>query len=509
MEPEIKDTIAELSSDPVDCIENIDTQAATDRAYIAEAIDRDCIEDVLKAGVKESDLVDQWAKAVLRVSAEIQKQNGGVANLELSSVKSLDLYRHSTNGTPLNDNEFAALTRVFKKELSERFKTAQIAKAKGLLEKGDVEGASKAMESAKASSVETGELNTWESLGGANIASDGKLKSLKEQVKEAAYVLAGMALIGQLTLLATRYNMGKTLLTLWLLVQSIKNKQIEPSNLMYINFDDSFEGSITKAEIALQYGFQMVVPGVEGALDAGQIVDAMEYMGKNGQAHGKIVVLDTLKKFTDPMSKTEARSFTSKMRTFGQGGGTLIALSHVNKHKDGEGRSVLEGVGDYASDFDCVYIGDFDTPPDEPKRQVTFRNEKLRGPVKQKVSFTYNASEGANWNERFDSVQMLGASQAQANITALLAHDQRKEDEAIIAYIVGQLTECGPQTYRALILNNLGGDTGSRGQRQKVLERYGPRAAVPELQLWGESRGQKGGTNYYLIEPHEEDEIEV
>lgn len=343
----------------------------------------------------------------------------------------------------------------------------------------------------------------WGALKAGSISDEEKLKRRKEESKGAVFVLAGMALVGQLTVLFTRYNLGKTLLTIWMLCQSIKAGRIKGDDLIYINFDDSFDGATTKGEIALEHGFAMVVPG-DGALGPEQILSAIEYMGEHGAAQGKVIVLDTLKKFVDTMGKSEAREFNSKMRKFAQAGGTIVALAHTNKNKDNDNKSVAEGVGDFASDFDCVYIGDFDTPLDEPNRQVTFRNDKLRGPVRQKVSFTYDAGEGTDWIQKFNSVKMLGNNEAEQNVAALLANEQRKADQPIIDYIVSQLRDLGPQSKTALIENNLNTGTGSKAERRDVIERYGPRATIPALQLWGESKNKAKGWSCYLLEEGEQ-----
>jgi hypothetical protein len=343
----------------------------------------------------------------------------------------------------------------------------------------------------------------WSLLEAQSITSEDKLKEREESAKDAVFVMASIALLGQITIIFMRYNGGKTLLALWMLCQSIKAGRIKGSDVMYVNADDSFEGATTKARIAMEHEIRMVVPGSDGAMTVEQITSAIAYMGAHGQAKGRIFVLDTLKKFVDTMGKSEAREFLTKLRAFTQAGGTIIALAHTNKNKDSDGKSIAEGVGDFASDCDCLYIGEIDTPLDEPKRQVTLRNEKLRGPVKQKVSFTYDAGEGKCWIDRFHSVEQLGAKEAEQNVAALLANEQRKKDQHVIDYIVGQLTELGPQSKTALIENNLNGETGSKAERKAVIERYGPRAIIPEFKLWGESKNKAKGWSCYLLEEDE------
>ena len=64
-----------------------------------------------------------------------------------------------------------------------------------------------------------------------------------------------------------------------------------------------------------------------------EITDLMIELAETGQAKGVIIILDTLKKFTDLMQKKEATQFGIISRGFVAAGGTLICLAHTNKHK--------------------------------------------------------------------------------------------------------------------------------------------------------------------------------
>ena len=62
-----------------------------------------------------------------------------------------------------------------------------------------------------------------------------------------------------------------------------------------------------------------------------------------------MIILDTLKKFTDLMNKKASSEFGKLARTFVGAGGTIIALAHTNKNKDEEGKGVTGGCMIYGA----------------------------------------------------------------------------------------------------------------------------------------------------------------
>jgi hypothetical protein len=76
------------------------------------------------------------------------------------------------------------------------------------------------------------------------------------------------------------------------------------------------------------------------------------------QARGKIIILDTLKKFTSLMDKKSCANFGIKIREFISHGGTIIALAHTNKNRSDDGKLIFEGTGDITNDVDCYYTID-------------------------------------------------------------------------------------------------------------------------------------------------------
>lgn len=93
---------------------------------------------------------------------------------------------------------------------------------------------------------------------------DGQLESLEHDAGSEVQILKGLALLGTLTVFYAMPNFGKTLITIWLLIETIKQGVIDPSRVYYINVDDSLAGLIGKLRIAEEFRFHMVAEGYMG-----------------------------------------------------------------------------------------------------------------------------------------------------------------------------------------------------------------------------------------------------
>jgi hypothetical protein len=125
-----------------------------------------------------------------------------------------------------------------------------------------------------------------------------QLDAMKTQMLNDVFVLDGIALLGQLTAIYAKPNTGKTLLTLWMLTESIKAGRIKGENVHYINADDTYKGLLTKGEVAKKHGFSMIAPSfMEFKVE--DFNNHLRQLIADDSARGVIIVLDTLKKFTD------------------------------------------------------------------------------------------------------------------------------------------------------------------------------------------------------------------
>lgn len=272
-----------------------------------------------------------------------------------------------------------------------------------------------------------------------------QLNEMKTRMLDDVFVLDGIAIAGQLTVIYAKPNTGKTLLTLRMLVDSIKAGRIKGENVYYINADDSFKGLITKGEVANQYGFNMIAPAHNG-FKVAEFNGYLQQLISNDTARGAIVVLDTLKKFTDLMDKKQGSDFMKLAREFSLSGGTVIMLAHTNKNRDASGKVVAGGTSDITDDCDCAYT--LDEVQDSKslgrtRKDVLFENFKMRGNVETEllVSYSIDKSALAGYHDLLDSVQFAGNGDIEKAKKDRDAATKASEDEAAINAIIDAIEQ--------------------------------------------------------------------
>src|SRR5690606_16578220 len=98
-------------------------------------------------------------------------------------------------------------------------------------------------------------------------------------------------------------------------------------------------------------------------------------MTSDGSAHGKIIILDTAKKFIDLMDKSAGTKALQAIRQLVTAGGTAIMLAHVNKSRGADGKLIHAGTSDMLDDIDCAYLMDaMGGGPIDNRKVVTFDN---------------------------------------------------------------------------------------------------------------------------------------
>ena len=244
------------------------------------------------------------------------------------------------------------------------------------------------------------------------------------------FILGRMAILGQSTVFYAKPNAGKTLLSIWLIVEAINNCTMQGEDIFYINADDNHKGLTYKLKLAEMNGFKMLAPGYNN-FKAEMLAQVLDAMIQTEQARGKVLILDTVKKFTDIMRKDKATKFGEAVRQFVAHGGSVIMLAHVNKHRDEEGKVIFSGTSDLVDDVDCAYTLDVVTEDKSGgNRTVKFENFKSRGDVEHEAVYAYNFSSGLTYQDRLDSVHSVSDSdreEAEKRQRIELRYEQNRE----------------------------------------------------------------------------------
>jgi len=259
---------------------------------------------------------------------------------------------------------------------------------------------------------------------------NGDVEGMEAKMLDDKFVLGRLAILGQSAVFYSKPNVGKTLLVLWLLIEKINQGEVDGKDVFYVNADDNYKGLIHKGKLAVKHGFMMLAPGHKG-FKADQLPRYLEKMIQAGDVSGKIFILDTVKKFTDLMSKDKASKFGESVRRFISHGGTVIMLAHVNKWRDENGKVVYSGTTDLVDDADCAYTIDV-LVEEGGLRTVKFENFKSRGDVTRKAFYRYDCEDGTPYYARLESVEEVDQDeQARAEKQKLLDDRLRKNQKAV------------------------------------------------------------------------------
>ncbi|NHN38631.1 hypothetical protein G8764_15080 [Pseudomaricurvus alcaniphilus] len=326
------------------------------------------------------------------------------------------------------------------------------------------------------------------------MAANGKSAEMRCKMLNDKYILKDLAILGQWTVFYAGPNTGKTLMTLWLLSESISAGEINGNDVVFANCDDNYKGGVEKLELAERVGFNMLLPA-ENGFRSDDLIALMRTSVTSGETTGKVIVLDTLKKFTDLMDKKACTEFGKIAREFVSSGGSIVALAHVNKHLDAEGKSIYAGTADIRDDADCAFVlehlGKEQSFDGKTTHTVEFQRSKSRGDVADAVAFQYTEKKGAGYQALIDSVRRIGDEEAKSAKEAELRAKQQENDfeviEAIRTAIENNQYSKGEIEKFAMDMAGL-----PRKQVRAVLDRYTGR-------LWELSRGNNNKYLYSLI----------
>ena len=332
-----------------------------------------------------------------------------------------------------------------------------------------------------------------------NFSATGDSEQMKSQMLEDKFVLLGLAIMGQWTTLYASPNTGKTLITIAGLGEQIDCGAISGSDVFYVNADDSYNAAVTKTEIAEEFGMEMLIPNHNGFKAQGML-RLIKKLIEQRKARNKVIVLDTLKKFTDLMDKKTASEFGNLAREFIFAGGTLICLAHTNKHKDADGRSVHAGTSDIKDDSDCAYVIDKIGVDDlSDKHVVEFTNIKARGDVDTTASFEYKRTPGQSYLELLDSVSRID-SQAAEVVKKKTAQDKQLEIDAELIDAIKECINAGPLPKNEMI-SKINKDSGfTHKQIRRALRQYTGHSYTDGAR-WKEEKGDKNKSIFVLLHP--------
>ncbi|VAW16157.1 hypothetical protein MNBD_BACTEROID05-33, partial [hydrothermal vent metagenome] len=261
-----------------------------------------------------------------------------------------------------------------------------------------------------------------------------RVDEMEKQLGSEEHIFDGLAVKGQLTLFFAKPNTGKTLLFFYLIVDAIEKGLIKPKDVFYINADDDFRGVVKKGAIAKQYGFELINPA-EAGMSSTEVIEMLLDLANSPESKGKIIILDTVKKFVNLMSKHEQSKFYSDMRILAINEMSVIMAGHANKYLDAEGELIYEGTADTLNDIDCVFSINMMSPIESDEMVIEFRRTKSRGDVAKKMTFKYDNRLEVPWDEKLESVKPLEDKAANIARYEKIKADKIQKHESAILFV--------------------------------------------------------------------------
>ena len=172
-------------------------------------------------------------------------------------------------------------------------------------------------------------------------------------ITEAKFAWRRLFVEGHMIAIAAKSNAGKTAIAM----KAAAEMSGSGYTVLYVNADASASGIREHHSHAQDSGYKLVNPDITKGSAQG-ITNELRRLARSGEALSQtVVILDTLKKFADLMSKSDAKDFNMVLRSLTAKGMTVIVLSHTNKYEDNDGNPIHEGVGDLRNDFDeLIYL---------------------------------------------------------------------------------------------------------------------------------------------------------
>ena len=178
----------------------------------------------------------------------------------------------------------------------------------------------------------------------ASLGNPARLAELESRLANTKWFMPGLVAYGEITHFYGPPGSGKTLLWMHLLHKLTPEQRGE---VIFLNFDDSPHGAVQKMKL---------LPGIE-MINKGEAPTWLTQLAWSGDwVKGKVIILDTMKKFANVIHKESVKGFFTVLRRLVNEGATVVSLGHTNKHLNDAGQYEFEGVGDVKADCDGLIL---------------------------------------------------------------------------------------------------------------------------------------------------------
>ncbi len=303
---------------------------------------------------------------------------------------------------------------------------------------------------------------------------------MMSEIEETQFCYANLIVEGHMTVICSQANGGKTTIFTHVSGEMIKSNY----QVIYINADASAVDLKGYQFHAQKNGYTLIAPDLKNE-PTEKIIKMLEAKSVSNETFHKVVlVIDTLKKFTNVIQKSEAKKLYKTLRTLTVKGMTVICLAHTNKYNADDGTPIYEGTSDLRSDFDeLIYlVADKDS---EGTLTVQTKADKVRAPIKD---MTFRIDKSRNVQVIQESIDLIEKKKIKI---------QLEKDSQIIKLISKEI-EKNPKSLTQIHQKSIQDSIKyTRKKIEKVLHRYC--IGNCENPLWKSSPAPTNGLIYQPI----------
>ena len=306
------------------------------------------------------------------------------------------------------------------------------------------------------------------------------LKDMRSSIKATKYAISEVAVIGKHTLMVAQASVGKSLITLKGICEQINTGEILGKNVIYMTGDAGFEDIVEKSELIHNYGInQVYVDGFCKFNIRKNFYNIMTKLIKDENASGVILIVDVLRNVANPMDKIDMQNYNESVNKFLLAGGTVITCVHANKHLDGDGKPIIEGVSDVRDGCDCTFL--LTKTVDSGNAYITLSRDKAKCVVSKKVRYMYPENP-QSYQELFNQAKYVSEQEAEkidqqiaARKAAVKQSNQKQQDQKYIDKAIEIILESEKDNSntRTNIRNRLSDETDlSQKKAEAILDTY-------------------------------------
>jgi len=205
-----------------------------------------------------------------------------------------------------------------------------------------------------------------------------------QKMADAEFLLPNQCVRGHITVNASPAGNGKT--ALW--VHNSAALSAMGLKVLYVNVDGS-PGDLKRHHAhATEHGYSVVAPDARDGRSTADVLEKIKAIAAGSHpCDDYVFIFDTLKKFVDVINKSHAKEFYKVLRSLTVKGATVILLSHTNKYRDADGKTIFEGTADLRNDVDELVYLDSAMNQQTGCLEITTRPDKVRAAFKP-ISFS-------------------------------------------------------------------------------------------------------------------------